>query len=76
MDSGEDTEIVEETLMETKELQGKLDSSVQQLLDISPSEDADTLCSQLKNSCTPQARERNSKCKTKQCFISQFEGNI
>ena len=47
IDSGEDTETLEETLSEIKELQEKLDNSVQELLDISPSEDADTLCFQL-----------------------------
>ena len=45
IDSGEDTETLEETLRENKEMQEKLDNSVQELLDISPSEDADTLCS-------------------------------
>ena len=44
IDSSEDTETLEETLSEIKELQEKLDNSVQELLDISPSEDADTLC--------------------------------
>ena len=43
---GENTETLEETLSEIKELQEKLDNSVQELLDISPSEDADTLCFQ------------------------------
>ena len=47
INSGEDTETLEETLSEIKELQEKLDNSVQELLDISPSEDADTLCFQL-----------------------------
>ena len=47
IDSGEDTETVEETLSKIKELQEKLDNSVHELLDISPSEDADTFCSQL-----------------------------
>ena len=47
IDSGEDTETLEETMSETKELQEKIDNSVQELLDISPSEDADALCSQL-----------------------------
>ena len=47
IDSEEDTETLEETLSEIKELQEKLDKSVQELLDISPSEDADTLCFQL-----------------------------
>ena len=45
--SGEDTETLEETLGEIKELQEKLDKSVPELLDISPSEDADTLCFEL-----------------------------
>ena len=45
IDSGEDTGTLEETLSEIKELQEKLDNSVQELLVISPSEDAaDTLC--------------------------------
>ena len=44
IDSREDTEPLEVTLGEIKELQEKLDNSVQELLDISPSEDADTLC--------------------------------
>ena len=47
IDSGEDTETLEETLSEIKELQEKLDHSVQELLDISPSEDADMLCFEL-----------------------------
>ena len=47
IDSGEDTETLEETLSKIKELQEKLDNSVHELLDISPSEDADTFCSQL-----------------------------
>ena len=47
IDSGEDTETLEETLSEIKELQEKLDNSVQELLDISPSEHADMLCFQL-----------------------------
>ena len=47
IDFGEDTETLEESLSEIKELQEKLDNSVQELLDISPSEDADTLYFQL-----------------------------
>ena len=47
IDSWEDTETLEETLCEIKELQEKLDKSVQELLDISPSEDADMLCFEL-----------------------------
>ena len=47
IDSGEDTKTLEETLSEIKELQEKLDNSVQELLDISPSEVADKLCFQL-----------------------------
>ena len=47
IDSEEDTETLEETLCKIKELQGKLDNSVQEFLDISQSEDADTLRSQL-----------------------------
>ena len=46
IDSGEDTETLEETLSEIKELQEKLNNSLQELLDISPSEDADTHCFQ------------------------------
>ena len=47
IDSGEDTKTLEGTLSEIKELQEKLDNSVQELLDILPAEDANTLCSQL-----------------------------
>ena len=47
IDSGEDTETIEETLSVIKELQEKSDNSVQELLEISPSEDAHTLCSHL-----------------------------
>ena len=47
IDSGEDFKTLEETLFEIKELQEKLDNSLQELLDISPSEDADTHCFQL-----------------------------
>ena len=47
IDSREDTETLEETLSEIKELQEKLDNSVQELLDISSSEDADMLCFEL-----------------------------
>ena len=42
IDSGEDTVTLEETLNEIKALQEKLDNSVQEFLDISPSEEADT----------------------------------
>ena len=47
IDSGEDTEAREETLSGVKELLEKLDKSVQELLDILPSEDADTHCFEL-----------------------------
>ena len=47
IDSGEDTETLEGTLSEIKEPQEKLDNSVQELLDILPAEDANTLYSQL-----------------------------
>ena len=47
IDSGEATETLEKTLSEIKELQEKIDNFVQELLDISPSEDADTFCFQL-----------------------------
>ena len=47
IDFGEDTETLEETLSKIKELQEKHDKSVQEFLDVLPSEDADTLCSQL-----------------------------
>ena len=50
IDSGEDTETLEETLSKIKELQEKLNISLQELLDISPSEDADTHCFQFTKS--------------------------
>ena len=47
IDSEEDFETLEETLSGIKELQEKLNNSLQELLDISPAEDADAHCFQL-----------------------------
>ena len=82
--SGEDTETLEETLSEIKELQEKLNKSCQELSDISPSEDKDTLCFELSNlkfiirktTAALRKHKKNSKLRTKQCFISQLMGII
>ena len=47
IDCGEDSETVEETLLEIKELQEKYELTIQELLDKAPSSDAETLCSHL-----------------------------
>ena len=46
IDCGEDSETVEETLLEIKELEKK-ELTIQELLDKAPSSDAETLCSHL-----------------------------
>ena len=48
IDCGEDSETVEETLLEIKELQEKYELTIQELLDKAPSSDAETLCSHLR----------------------------
>ena len=47
IDCGEDSEIIEETLQEIKELQEKYYFTVRELLDKAPSSDGESLCSHL-----------------------------
>ena len=75
IDCGEDSETIEETLLEIKELQEKSDFTIQELLDEAPSSDAETLCSHLSKLNFKRRKTTSAYRKYKKDLLSAPQSN-
>ena len=74
-DCGEDSETVEETLIETKELQKKYYIKIQELSDKAPSSDAEALCSHLSKLKFKIRKTTSANQKYKKLLVSAPQSN-